>query len=327
MISQRRRRRRKAPSPPLRPALDVEHRAQVDARQPVGVAERVDLDIFPPRTVKAITDSGRPFGATTTPAAPLTRAGRTHGASDAKVIARLATSAAPRTVIVCAGRRRPPSLCSTTSGSRTATSASKSPSCASHPAPRAARQLARCVGGPVDHGSDLAERHGEHVVQHERQPLGGGQLLEHHQHRQPDGVRQQRLVLRVNTFLKRHDRLRDAHVDGLLTPRLARPQGVHTGCSGRSRRRSCPIGRAAATPPTRFPARPLRDERRGTPGGWRAPLARVRSRRDDGRWHLSRGRRDRAPVPGCSGRDWRTTLQLRRERLSATQATVVGASS
>jgi hypothetical protein len=35
--------------------------------------------------------------------------------------------------------------------------------------------------GSSDDGSDLVEGHGEHVVQHEREPLGRGQRVEYHE--------------------------------------------------------------------------------------------------------------------------------------------------
>ena len=44
-----------------------------------------------------------------------------------------------------------------------------------------------CSGPRAPHnGSDLVEGYGEHVVQHERESLGGSQPFEHHQHREAD---------------------------------------------------------------------------------------------------------------------------------------------
>ena len=40
-------------------------------------------------------------------------------------------------------------------------------------------------GTTLDHRRDRLERHGEHVVQHEGEPLGRRQRVEHHQQRQP----------------------------------------------------------------------------------------------------------------------------------------------
>lgn len=46
-------------------------------------------------------------------------------------------------------------------------------------------------------GAISVEGEGEHVVQHEGEPLGGAQMFEHDQQRQPDRVGEQRLLLRV----------------------------------------------------------------------------------------------------------------------------------
>jgi hypothetical protein len=57
-----------------------------------------------------------------------------------------------------------------------------------YPTASAARELP-CRGGRApDHRSDLLERHGEQVVQHERDPLGRRQRLEHHEQCQADRV-------------------------------------------------------------------------------------------------------------------------------------------
>ena len=73
----------------------------------------------------------------------------------------------------------------------------RTPRRALHPPARAARELPRRGGRAAHDGCDLVERQVEHVVQHERHPLGGRQRLEHHQQREPDRVGQQRLVLGV----------------------------------------------------------------------------------------------------------------------------------
>ena len=54
----------------------------------------------------------------------------------------------------------------------------------------AARQLAGRLGGAVDDRRDLVEGHGEDVVEHEREPLGGAQRFEHHEQRETDRVGQ-----------------------------------------------------------------------------------------------------------------------------------------
>jgi hypothetical protein len=58
-------------------------------------------------------------------------------------------------------------------------------------------------------------------VQDEREPLGRVERLEDDQHRQADRVSEQRLVLGVGAVGAVDDRLRQAHVEGLLTPRPA----------------------------------------------------------------------------------------------------------
>ena len=90
-----------------------------------------------------------------------------------------------------------------------------------HAAAGAAGELAGRLGGAVDDRRDLVEGHGEDVVEHEREPLGGAQRLEHHQQRETDGVGQQCLVLWVGPVGAVDDRLRDVHVERLLAPRPA----------------------------------------------------------------------------------------------------------
>ena len=95
-----------------------------------------------------------------------------------------------------------------------------------HPAASAAGELPRRGRGPLDHRGDLLERHRKHVVQHEREPLGRRQRLEHHQQRQSDRVGQQRFLLGVAPGFVADDRVGDVHVEGLLAPRLAGAQHV-----------------------------------------------------------------------------------------------------
>ena len=59
---------------------------------------------------------------------------------------------------------------------------------AAHAPPGAARQLPRGLGCAVDDRRDLVEGNGEHVVQHEGEPLGRRQRLEDDQEREADGV-------------------------------------------------------------------------------------------------------------------------------------------
>ena len=213
-----------------------------------GSASRSIATIFPSAIVKPKTTRGRPPGAQTSPGGSVHER-RLRGPGAAREGAR------PRPP-----RRGPPahapdlhgrsaSARSTTSGSSSASSASKSPpreaarkaSTTSrwrarsasgavgrslHPAACAAGELpCRGRGAPHD-GRDLVEGHGEHVVQHEREPLGGSQRFEHHEQRETDRVGQQRFVLGVDPVLAAHDRLGHVRVQRLLAPRLARAQHV-----------------------------------------------------------------------------------------------------
>ncbi len=78
-----------------------------------------------------------------------------------------------------------------------------------------ARELAGRVGGPLEHHRDLVERHREHVVEDERESLGRAQRLEHHEHREPDGVGELGLVRGI-AVVTDDDRVGDAHVEHLL---------------------------------------------------------------------------------------------------------------
>jgi hypothetical protein len=62
--------------------------------------------------------------------------------------------------------------------------------------------------------------HGEHVVQHEREPLGRSQRLEHNEQREADRVDQLRFVLGVG-LVAAHQRIGHVHLQGLLAPGLA----------------------------------------------------------------------------------------------------------
>jgi hypothetical protein len=64
-----------------------------------------------------------------------------------------------------------------------------------HPLAGPAGQLARGVRGPFHDLRDLRERHREDVVQHEREPLRGGEAFQHDQQRQPDRIGQYGLML------------------------------------------------------------------------------------------------------------------------------------
>jgi hypothetical protein len=70
------------------------------------------------------------------------------------------------------------------------------------------------VPDPVpDDRRDLVERQREHVVQHERDPLGGVQRLQNDEQGKADGVVQYRLVLGVHSGLRADDGIRHPHVE------------------------------------------------------------------------------------------------------------------
>jgi hypothetical protein len=66
-----------------------------------------------------------------------------------------------------------------------------------HPAAGSARELPCRRRRASNEGRELVEWHGEHVVQDEREPLGGSQRIEDHEQRQTDRVGQQRFVLGI----------------------------------------------------------------------------------------------------------------------------------
>ena len=92
-------------------------------------------------------------------------------------------------------------------------------------AARAARELSRGHFGPPHDGSNLVERHGEHVVQHEGEPLGGLQLFEYDEQRETYRFGQQHLALRIASLALR-GRLRRSLVLGLLAARITRAQDI-----------------------------------------------------------------------------------------------------
>src|SRR6202035_2780936 len=61
--------------------------------------------------------------------------------------------------------------------------------------PRSARELTRRRDASLDDRRDLLERHAEHVVQYDREPLGRRERLEHDEHREADRVGEERLLL------------------------------------------------------------------------------------------------------------------------------------
>jgi hypothetical protein len=92
------------------------------------------------------------------------------------------------------------------------------------PAAGPARELTSRCRRALDDWSDLGEGHSEHVVQDEREPLGGIERLEHHHQRETHRVGQQRLLLGVAPIRDTHNRIGDMDTERLLTTSL-------TGCS------------------------------------------------------------------------------------------------
>ena len=167
----------------------------------------------------------------------------------------VATSAAP-----CISRSEPmlvaaTSGTSTTSGSSSRISVSKSPPRAArrnasttsrwrspssgvgggrslHPPPGPARELPRRLGRAFEDLADLVERHREHVVQHEGDPLGRTERVEHDQQRGSDRLGQQRVLGRIVAVVGLGRR---RALDRLLGPGPARPQPVeaHPADDGR----------------------------------------------------------------------------------------------
>src|ERR1700722_15891915 len=141
-------------------------------------------------TVAASRARDSPSRTTRKPGAPLTRTGRAKRPSDEKRWAGAITSRAPRIRTEGPNGPVPASARRTTSGSRMASSPSKSPS---RDAARKASTTVPCPAGqwlgrgrrPVEYRADLLEGHGEDVVQDEREPLGRRQRVEHDQQGHP----------------------------------------------------------------------------------------------------------------------------------------------
>ena len=85
-------------------------------------------------------------------------------------------------------------------------------------------RLARSGRCAIDDRRDLLERHTEHVVQHERQPLRGLERLEDHDQREADRIGEQHLLRGVGA----DDGIRDVHA----VADLARAQHVEADAGG-----------------------------------------------------------------------------------------------
>ena len=98
-------------------------------------------------------------------------------------------------------------------------------------APRPARELSCCLGRSPDHRSDLGEGHLEHVVEHEREPLGRREGIEHDQEREADRVGQHRFLFGLAHSLDADIGIGEVAIERFLAPGIARPQDVQTDAS------------------------------------------------------------------------------------------------
>jgi hypothetical protein len=85
---------------------------------------------------------------------------------------------------------------------------------------RAAGELAGRLGGALDNRRDLIEGHAEDVVQHEREPLRRRQRLEHDEQREPDGIGEERLVLRIDSVRSIEKQVREPPGERLVSAAL-----------------------------------------------------------------------------------------------------------
>jgi hypothetical protein len=79
-----------------------------------------------------------------------------------------------------------------------------------HPVTGTAGQLPRRGGSALNQRGNLLERHGEEIVQHEREPLVRRQGTDHHLQRKPHGIRHQGLSFRVGGTSSVDHRIRHA---------------------------------------------------------------------------------------------------------------------
>jgi hypothetical protein len=104
----------------------------------------------------------------------------------------------------------------------------------------------------ADDRRDLLERHREHVVQHEHEPLSGRERIEHDQQRQANRVGQQQLLIRIGLPDTAHDRIGHVHAHRHLTPRSPRLERVQTNACNHNRQPTIEIldrGSIRATEP------------------------------------------------------------------------------
>jgi len=84
------------------------------------------------------------------------------------------------------------------------------------------------------HPGDLLERHGEHVVQHERESLRRLEGVQHDEQREADRVGELSLLGRVDSVAGLHDRVGHPHVERVLAP--GRPRAQHVQAQPRNDR-------------------------------------------------------------------------------------------
>ena len=221
-----------------------------------GSATRSMATIFPRATVKPNTTRGSPAGGPDRADGAVDER-RLRGPGPAREGARRPT-AAPRTSGSrpgphrCARRRAAPrpgraaraaprsrrparrrGRRSTTSRWR-ARSASGRRAAPLHPPPGAAGQLPGRGRGAADDGRDLVERHGEQVVQHEGQPLGGASVSSTTSSARPTESASTRLVLGVGSGRRPADvRSSQRVVQRVLAPGRARAQHVQADAARR----------------------------------------------------------------------------------------------
>ena len=104
---------------------------------------------------------------------------------------------------------------------------------------------------PNDAG-DLGERHVEHVVQHERDPLSRREAIQHDEQRQSHRVRGECFVFRVDTAAWVRDCRDVCRVQRFLLARGAGPQYVQADAGGHGRQPAAQVlhlpGLGAAQP-------------------------------------------------------------------------------
>jgi hypothetical protein len=196
--------------------------------------------IFPPLNVKPSTENGCPLRKETTPAAPLTSAGRTTKPSREKTSACSATARAPRTNLdapalgaaigsehdlrIEDGEKRfeIPAVRAAKKASTTSRCRLRSMSgTGTAPCTRLRARLASCLAAVADRptmGAISSNDTANIVVEDESKTFGGIESFKYHEQSKPNRVSQQHCMLRVDQIVAAHDRFGDMRVEGFLTP-------------------------------------------------------------------------------------------------------------